>query len=252
MHNTVSSAQGPDYRDRFHDQAVREGLDVRDLFISKVVGGKSFIDVGGLSNVIYERVSVASRYGAASISMLDVEKEDCPWWKELRERLDELHVGDCEFISFDMNQDFGRTFQVVFSSGVLYHLPSPMIYLRHLHKMTEENCIICSSTIAPVIQTEKGSLEFPDCSVLFVPSLSGSEREIINSWFESGDRGDITGGKEEFGGCRNLSNYYPNWFLPTVTAFKEMVTCAGFRILDEGAVEPKLHSYCVLCEKDSD
>ena len=42
--------------------------DVRDTYISQVVAGKSFADVGGLWGTVNEKVSVAHAHGARGLS----------------------------------------------------------------------------------------------------------------------------------------------------------------------------------------
>jgi hypothetical protein len=51
---------------------------------------------------------------------------------------------------------------------------------------------------------------------------------------------------EGYGGHRNLTNYFPNWFIPTVAAFRAMAISAGFTIVDEAPVEPEDLSHCLL------
>lgn len=221
--------------------------DPRNAFIRRVVPGKTFIDIGGLSNVIYERVSVAAEAGAAAIAMMDVEGPSCPWWPQLHARLQSKGIVlPCECISGDITVEEIRPFDVVLSSGVLYHLPSPMLYLEKLRKVTKEYCILVSSTIARKIESDFGTLTLPESGLIFVPALADNEKRIIVDWFQKGGRGDITESEERFGGHRNLRNYYPNWFFPTVPAFRAMAECAGFDIEDEAPVEPNDLSYALL------
>ncbi len=224
---------------------MTQAADPRDEFIQRVVLNKSFVDVGGLSNVIYERVSVAAKAGAKSLCMIDVEAEECVWWRELSERLVERNI-ECEFVSADILTCQPKAYDVVHSSGVLYHLPKPMEYLLQLRRMTRDYCILTSTTISRSLKTKYGDLELPEACIVFVPALSGREREIVKEWFVHGGRGDVTEREERFGGWNNVTNYYPNWFIPTVSAFKEMACSAGFDIVDGRAVEPNDYSYCLL------
>src|SRR5690242_15432534 len=86
--------------------------DPRHVFIRRVTGGRSFIDVGGLSHVINERVSVAHKAGAAGLALMDVESPDAVWWPQLRERLDRKGVGECQFISGDILKQHVATYDV--------------------------------------------------------------------------------------------------------------------------------------------
>lgn len=220
--------------------------DPRDEYIRRVVPGKSFVDVGGLSNVVNERVSIAAAAGAAKLSMMDVEGPECPWWGLMKQRLHQKGVHDCEFISGDVLTAQLESVDVVHSSGVLYHLPSPIEYIARLRRITKQYCILTSTTVATTVETASGRLSFPASSVLFVPALSGQDKEIVREWFSQADRDDVTNSVEQFGGWRNLKNYYPNWFIPTVAAFKQMALCGGFEIVDDAPVEPNDYSYCLL------
>lgn len=220
--------------------------DPRDEYIRRVAPGKSFIDIGGLSNIVYERVSIAAAAGAAKLSMMDIEGSECPWWGRMKERLEQRGVHDCEFISADVLTTELEPVDIVHSSGVLYHLPSPIEYIARLRRMTKQYCILTSTTLATTVETASGKLCFPPSSVLFVPALSGQDKEIVREWFAKAGRGDVTESEERFGGWRNLKNYYPNWFIPTVAAFKQMALCGGFEIVDDAPVEPNDYSYCLL------
>jgi len=220
--------------------------DPRDKYIRRVVAGKTFIDIGGLSNVINERVSTASAAGATSVTMMDVEGPQCPWWNELRQRLKENGVTECDFISGDVLSTELEPREIVHSSGVLYHLPSPIEYIAKLRRITKEYCVLTSTTVSTRIETDSGSLSIPSSSVLFVPALSGPERQIVRDWFFRAGRGDVTERVDRFGGWKNLTNYYPNWFIPTVSAFEQMARCGGFDVVEGSAVEPNEYSYCLL------
>ena len=226
-------------------------VDPREKFISRVARGKSFIDVGGLSNVIYERITSAHRAGASKLSLLDVEPPTCPWWDGMRKRLDENGVGPCEFISADINDKELERFDVVHSSGVLYHLPAPIHYIRKLRNITNEYCILTSTTIGTHIVGGGGELTLPDGAVVFIPGLQGEAKGIIEAWYRDGGYGEVAEPESSFGGHSNLENYYPNWFVPTVAAFKAMAVSGGFDIVDEEAIDPSHRAYSLLLKPSS-
>ena len=76
--------------------------------------------------------------------------------------------------------------------------------------------------------------------------MDGAEKDLIVEWCRRRGRGNIAEAEERFGGHRNLANYYPNWFLPTVPALRGMAVSAGFAIVDEAPVEPEDLSHCLL------
>jgi len=98
--------------------------DPRDYFISRVVQGKSFLEVGGLWGIVSEKVSVAHRFGARSLTIIDVTSPDSSLWSSFRSRMLEKGIPDCVAISGDICEtSFNEIFDVVHCSGVLYHLP---------------------------------------------------------------------------------------------------------------------------------
>lgn len=220
--------------------------DPRHKFIARVVKDKSFIDIGGLSLGNSERVSVAHRAGARSLALMDVEGPDCPWWDLVRERLRVRGVGECAFISGDVLTYELPMYDIVFSSGVLYHLPSPLTYLSRLRRITGEYCILASTTVPARIVVDDRELRIPSASAIFVPALDGPERDLFVEWYRRRGRTNIADAEQRFGGHRNFANYYPNWFLPTVGVMRAMAVSAGFAIVDEAAVEPEELSHCLL------
>jgi hypothetical protein len=220
--------------------------DPRHTFIARVARSKSFIDIGGLYLGESERVSVAHKAGAHSLALMDVEGPDCPWWTLVKERLARNGVEGCVFISGDVLTHELPTYDVVFSSGVLYHLPSPLAYLSRLRQITGEFCILASTTVPERIGVDSRELRLPSSSVIFVPALGGAEKDLIVDWYRRRGRGNIAEAEERFGGHRNLGNYYPNWLIPTVAALRGMAISAGFSIVDEAPVEPEDLSHCLL------
>jgi hypothetical protein len=222
-------------------------MDPREQFIFRVSKNKSFIDVGGLSNVIYERISSAHDAGANQLTLLDVEPLDRPWWSALRQRLDERGIKDCKFISRDFLTALDLPkYDVVHSSGVLYHLPAPLHYLRRLREITGEYCILTSTTLNSTLHYRGRALKIPDAAVIFLPALSGDEYEIVTGWFRDAGYGEVAEKELALGGYSNFENYYPNWFMPTVPSFKAMALCAGFEIIDEAPIGVNNYAYCLL------
>ena len=112
--------------------------DVRDTYIGQVVAGKSFADIGGLWGTVNEKVSVAHAHGARGLAMIDVSPTDSELWALFDERRRTLRLPAVECVSADIltlvEADPCPQFDVVHCSGVLYHMPEPMQFLRALRK----------------------------------------------------------------------------------------------------------------------
>ena len=139
--------------------------DVRDTYISQVVAGKSFADVGGLWGTVNEKVSVAHAHGARGLTMVDVSPRDSELWELFDERRRTLRVPAVECVSADIltlvEGDPCPQFDVVHCSGVLYHMPEPMQFLRALRKITREALVLTSAITATRVEGAEGVLELP-------------------------------------------------------------------------------------------
>jgi hypothetical protein len=137
--------------------------------------------------------------------------------------------------------DLERTWEVVHSSGVLYHQPNPFFYLDKLRSLTDEVCIL-TSTVAPrVIETRFGMLRVPAGASLLVPALSEDERKIVGSYIE-GFGFDLFNAPDGF----VTTSYKPNWWLPTSEALLRMCECASFEVLAAEDFPPDVYPATTL------
>ena len=104
--------------------------DPRDEFITQVVEGLSFAEVGGLWGTVNEKCSVAHRYGAASLDMIDITPEGNELWQRFGDRMLDLGVPEVRCTSADLLDLAARTdcpsYDVVHCSGILYHISDPV------------------------------------------------------------------------------------------------------------------------------
>ncbi|MBI2313365.1 MAG: hypothetical protein HYU77_12775 [Betaproteobacteria bacterium] len=206
--------------------------DVRDKYISRVIKGNTFADIGGLWGTVNEKVSVAHKYGASDLNMMDIQPPESDLWHRFRERMVALGVTGCRCVTMDLgNPQIGSTVQpvdVVHCSGVLYHHPDPMLLLANLRRVSRKYVILTSAIIRNEIKNRKGRYSLPPSSVLFVPALSDAEREIMKAhWEPYGTAYGLTQ-KYDFA----VDDFAPWWWLPTATALLAMCTAAGFSVED--------------------
>ena len=209
--------------------------DVRDRYIAQTVRGKSFVDVGGLYEIVKEKVSVARAEGAGQIALLDIEPFTCPWWNEMREYLLGKGITNCEMISGDVRSISLQSFDVVYSSGILYHTHNPLDYLNALKRVSNEYVIV-ASTILPRKIPGPIEISFPPGSVLYVPGVPEEHRNQFRAFFASCGRPDIFAQGE-----KPLQNWYGNWWLPTIEALLEMCRGVGFEVIDHQAIDTVAH-----------
>jgi hypothetical protein len=77
--------------------------DPRDEFISRVVKGKTFADLGGLWGAVNEKVSVAHKAGATRLTMIDRITKQEEDWRLFHERCRNLGVPEVECICQDIS-----------------------------------------------------------------------------------------------------------------------------------------------------
>jgi glycosyltransferase involved in cell wall biosynthesis len=215
--------------------------DVRERYIARVVRGKSFIDVGGLFEIIKEQVSRAQAEGATKLALADIEPFSCPWWEAMRKHLASKGIHDCKFISGDIqNTDVGQ-FDVVYSSGVFYHTSNPLGYLAALKRIAKE-FVILATTVLPDHVPGSVDLDFNPATVLYVPATPMQQRQQINKYYARDGRWDFFADAPT-----SPSSWYGNWFVPTLQSLIAMCVTVGFDVVDCQTVETDLYrSYALL------
>jgi len=207
-------------------------IDPRDTLIARVVSGRSFADVGGLWGTVNEKVSVALRAGAGSGAMVDIAAPGAPLWDQFRDRMTSFGLTDYQCISSDVCQlADGCKYDVVHSSGILYHHPNPLMMLEALHRITGQYLILTSAITHEEISTTQGVYRIPGSGAIFVPALTEQERKILTEYWEK-TAGDVTCYGINHPVEWRLTDFGPWWWLPTARCMRAMCEAAGFRVLE--------------------
>ncbi|MEG4806198.1 tetratricopeptide repeat protein [Microcoleus sp. F8-D3] len=214
-----------------------EAEDIRDRYIARVAKGKTFAEVGGLWGTVSEKVSVASKYGAVSLTMIDAMPASIHWWQDFRDRMTSLNIANYNCINRDITQiqlaEIGEPYDVVHCAGVLYHHPHPLQILTSLRQITGEYLILTSAITREVIENERGRYEIPASGVIFIPALGEAERAILTAyWQQHTDGSPILGVIQK--AVFDINDFEPWWWLPTASALESMCKVAGFKVLDKG------------------
>ncbi|MEG5171858.1 tetratricopeptide repeat protein [Microcoleus sp. B3-D7] len=214
-----------------------EAKDIRDRYIARVAKGKTFAEVGGLWGTVSEKVSVASKYGAVSLTMIDAMPASMHWWQDFHDRMTSLNIANYHCINQDITQiqlaDIGEPYDVVHCAGVLYHHPHPLQILVALRQITREHLVFTSAITQEVIENELGRYEIPASGVMFIPALDDAERAILTAyWQQYLNNNPLIGITEK--AVFDINDFAPWWWLPTATALESMCEVAGFKVLDKG------------------
>ncbi|MEG4801755.1 tetratricopeptide repeat protein [Microcoleus sp. ARI1-B5] len=211
--------------------------DIRDRYIARVVKNQTFAEVGGLWGTVNEKVSVASKYGAVSLTMIDVTPASVQIWQDFRDRMASLNIANYNCISRDITQiqlaEIGEPYGVVHCAGVLYHHPHPLQILMSLRQITGQYLILTSAITQELIENERGRYEIPASGVIFIPALGEAERAILTAYWQQYTYGTpILGVIEK--AVFDINDFGPWWWLPTASALESMCKVAGFKVLDKG------------------
>lgn len=208
-------------------------MDPRDRYLSSVVSGKTFAEVGGLWGTVNERVTVAHAAGARELTMIDIHPAGGPLWTAFEARRRAEGVPSVRHVSGDVMQlapvDATLRFDVVHCSGILYHVPDLFTFLTALRTITREHLILTTSITETHIANEAGELHIPDGSALFLPALSPSEKAVLKAhWWPT--LGDMSLGLTRDIAEWKLTDFGPWWWLPTTPALLRMCEIAGFEV----------------------
>ncbi|NJK76261.1 MAG: hypothetical protein HC942_22535 [Microcoleus sp. SU_5_6] len=211
--------------------------DIRDRYIARVVKGKTFAEVGGLWGTVNEKISVANKYGATSLTIIDTAPASIHWWQDFRARMASLNIANYNCINRDIAQiqlaEIGEPYDVVHCAGVLYHHPNPLQIMIALRQITREYLILTSAITQEVIENERGRYQVPASGVIFIPAITEAERIVLKAYWDV-----YTNGKPIFGlidpAVFDVNDFAPWWWLPTATALEAMCKVVGFKVLDKG------------------
>jgi hypothetical protein len=189
---------------------------VNRTLIRRLAPRRSVVDVGCLWNVDGDYAFGAVIHGARAVTALDIHPATAAFI-----RRNEAVGNAVRFVQGDIN-DPGTAATVgvhdlVFCSGVLYHVPHPLVTLERLRSICAEYLILTTATI-PERRAPQGAV--------FFPFLDDRGRQRYN--YPTPDRAKV-GLDREFVPEWGYANYY--WgFTPSCAV--AMLKLAGFRVAE--------------------
>ena len=232
-------------------------------WIAEIVPGKSFADIGGIGeSASNERVTFAHAAGARSCIIADINPTTHFEWQCFRDKCASLgmppvtELGEVDVSSAESLKRVGKT-DVVYSTGILYHLPSPPDALCSLRSIVGEYLITNTINFPNEVSNEFGTVRLPDCGVLFLPAMTEAERNVIRKhyhdkfgwrpgWRDIDEMAPVPGNTSVPQYVKNgRLNFQPNWFYYSYHAFRSLLRVCGFEIVDEwNWEESNLHVLC--------
>lgn len=175
--------------------------------------GRSFVDVGCLWNVHGAYAFHAAEHGATSVIGIDVNPATPEFLAENARRGEPV-----TFRQGDVNDpaliDSVAPIDVVFCSGVLYHVPDPVWTLKQLRRLTGDTLILTTAIIEELAE--------PNGAVLF-PYLDGHTRRRLAARTEHRQ----TGVDDDFQPEKGYGNWY--WGM-TPSSVVTMARLAGLSV----------------------
>jgi 2-polyprenyl-3-methyl-5-hydroxy-6-metoxy-1,4-benzoquinol methylase len=205
----------PSYQDRLR------------MLIERHAPGTSFVDVGCMWNVDGAYAFHAVDKGAVQVTGIDLQAASERFHAENARRGSRV-----TFVQGDINdptlpERLGRT-DVVFCSGVLYHVPNPLTTLEQLRALCRRTLILGSATIP-----EQG---IPQLAVYY-PFLDARFHGKLVPRTDHARVGLDTAFRHD--------SYYANWFWGlTLSCLRAMLETVGFETLE---VYTWRRAVCVVC-----
>lgn len=198
--------------------------------------GLAFADIGGLWGTVNEKVTVAAKAGAASVTMVDITPLNHEIWQAFRDRCAEQQVSGVREVSGNIEDeafaDALGGFDITYCSGVIYHAPNPYRMLDCLRRITRKTLVLGSMTAPERIENQEGRLDFGGGKMLSIPAASDAERRILTAHFnELGlEIHNINrAGVYPWMLRRGEFNFEPWWWLWTPETLGRMAEACGFR-----------------------
>jgi SAM-dependent methyltransferase len=208
------------------EKAYRVYLMIEKI-LSECVSGKTFADIGPLWETVNEKVSIAHKYGATSLTAIDKFHKTDPLWQKFIDRMKSQNI-NCEYLSGNV-LDYKGTFDVVTCGGVIYHAPDPIHLLKKLRQITKEKLILTSTITPAKISNEEGEFNLPEGSLVFIPALSQQNKRIISKHWDTFMMGRPDGGLMS-SVVWEADNYSHWWWLFTPETLNAMCSSCGFKI----------------------
>ncbi len=226
-------------------------------WISELVAGRTFIDVGGLWGTINETVCLAVKSGAKSATMADIQPFDTTWWKAFHNRCTEFGVSDYESIRLDIcnGEEVSKSqkYDFVHCSGIIYHVSDPLQLIKNLMAISSEYLLISSMIIPERIENSEGVVESPTGTCHMIHLLPDDKRAIFRQFFIDKKRDEnivsLKSHDELFKPDGRVKTG-PWWWLYSPSTLEAMCTLCGLDIVKKHTINNFSHG--VLCKMPSE
>lgn len=229
--------------------------DIIDDWIGSVVQGRSFIDIGGIGEwATNERCTFARAAGASRVAMADFEPFGNYLWNHYEKELAEAGVSGIELID-RANIDDPRLpeitgeWDVVHSTGILYHVPNPVYSILNIRRVVKRHLILNTVILPNRIENEHGTLTLPDCGVALYAALNGQERTVLAKYYKDHLNLIVDEIAPEDQGSSQVPymrqgapSYYPYWWIFTRHSFEALLRMLEMKVLARDTWKDHVHA----------
>ena len=188
-----------------HDQRLAK-------LVAEYVPNRSFADIGCMWGINGHFCFLAEQSGARSVTGVDVMAPTDEFTSKVKSRNSHISFLQGDFHNPEVQREIG-VHNVVFCSGVLYHVPNPIETLLGLRKICNEILILATAAI-PEMEAKNAAV--------FWPYLDEEQRRLWNR--RLGTQLGITTTYDSAEG-------YGNWIWGlTPSAITSMLKIAGFSV----------------------
>jgi hypothetical protein len=223
-----------------------------DEIIGTHVKDASFADVGGLWGLVNEKITVAVKAGCRSATMIDITPMGHRFWTDFDQHARSAGVTEYKKMQGNVDDpdlsDKAGTFDFVYCSGVIYHVPNPLYTLARLHALTRRFLLLGSMTVPTRIGNAAGEMSFAGGRTVFLPAVDAPTREILATHFRALGI-NLAGITDDQYLWTSLSSYGPWWWLWTEETLSAMLRAVGFRVV-EARETWRGRAHRILCERN--
>lgn len=238
----------------------REAKDRLDEWIADIVPGRSFIDIGGIGEfATNERCTFALNAGASRSAMADFEPYGHHLWEHYLQELRGAGIGGVETFERanlddpELADRLGR-WDVVHSTGILYHVPNPAHTILNVKRLVRKYLILNTVVLPHRIENLHGSFELPQAGVALFAALGGTERRVLRHYYEETLKVpiDVVAPQRAPGAMMpymlgSQPSYYPWWWIFTPHSFEALLGTLDMKVLDRDTWRDHVHA--VLLER---
>ena len=219
--------------------------------ISSHVKNSTFADVGGLWGLVNEKITVAVKAGCRAATMIDIMPINHPSWSELDQRAQSMGIAKYKKLQGNVDDptllDKAGTFDFVYCSGVIYHVPNPLHTLARLYALTSRFLLFVSMTVPHQMHNDAGEVSCVGGRTVFLPAADATTKKVLAQHFHTLSI-NLAGITDDQYPWTSLAAYGPWWWLWTEETLAVMARATGFRVLDIRETW-KGRAHAVFCEK---